>query len=113
MMRFLTENARLVCIHPGGMVKIRSSQSWVTIEGRAVLVATDPEQCEIEKCSNVVTPNVPCRKTRAVEKGYSTFIRIDRRQVCLDTVTGQTDGTLQGAVFYSVADPGQTLVAER
>jgi hypothetical protein len=31
--------------------------------------------------------------------------------LCLDTVTGLTNGTLQGTVRYSVADPGQTFVS--
>jgi hypothetical protein len=113
MMRFLTEDARLVCAHPGGTVKIQSSQRWVTIERRAILVATDPERCDIIGCSNLIPPNVPCRKSEAVNEGYSTFIRIERRPVCLETVTGLTDGTVRGAVFYSVAAPGQSLVTEQ
>jgi hypothetical protein len=109
-MRFLTEDARLVCVHPGGEVQIHARQSWVTIAQRSVLVATDPEGCDIVKCSNVVTPNVPCTKTLAVQTGYSTFIRIEGRKVCLDSVTGLTNGTLQGTILYSVARPGQTFV---
>lgn len=110
-MKFLTEDARLVCQHPGGEVRISARQSWVTIHQRKVLVATDPEGCSIVKCPNMVTPNKPCTRTLAVLEGYSAFIRIDRRQVCLDTVTGLTDGSPLGTVTYSVARPGQSLVA--
>jgi hypothetical protein len=110
-MKFLTEDARLVCVHPGGEVVIKARQSWVTIARRRVLVATDPEGCNIVKCSNLVTPNVPCTKTLPVITGYSGFIRIDGRKVCLDTVTGLTNGTLQGTVRYSVARPGQSFTS--
>ena len=110
-MRALTEDAQLVCIHPGGRVELKQRQSWVTIARRRVLVANDPEGCTIKTCSNVVTPNVPCTTTLAVLTGYSSFIRVGGHALCLDTVTGLTNGTLQGTVRYSVADPGQAFVS--
>jgi hypothetical protein len=109
-MKVLTEDARLVCVHPGGEVVNKTSQSWVTIARRKVLVATDPEGRSIVKCSNVVTPNVPCTQTLPVMTGYSTFIRVDGQRLCLDTVTGLTNGTLQGTIRYSVQAPGQNFV---
>ena len=42
-MRFLTVDALLVCAHELGKVGIVASQSWVTVEGRPVLVKADPE----------------------------------------------------------------------
>jgi hypothetical protein len=39
-------------------------------------------------------------------------VRIDGCAVCLDTVTGLTDGTPPGIVTYKVRSPGQTLVTE-
>jgi hypothetical protein len=110
--KILTEDAKLVCVHPLGQVVIKASQRWVTVVGRAVLVSSDPEVCTITKCTNLVTPNVPCSRTGAVVKGYSTFVRIDGRAVCLDAVSGLTNGTIQGTVRYSVAAPGQSFVAE-
>jgi hypothetical protein len=110
-MNILTEDASLVCIHPGGSVVLKQRQSWVTIEKRRVLVASDPEGCTIRSCSNVVTPMVPCTMTLAVMTGYSMFVRVDGNPMCLDSVTGLTNGTLQGTVRYSVADPGQGFIS--
>jgi hypothetical protein len=39
-------------------------------------------------------------------------VRIDGRRVCLDTVTGLTDGTPPGTIKYEVRSPGQDLVSE-
>ena len=111
-MRVLTEDAVLYCLHVPGRVGLDPRQSWVTIAKRRVLVAKDPEGRPISSaCWNVVTPNVPCTRTLPVITGYSTFIRVDGHELCLDTVTGLTNGTLQGTVRYSVADPGQTFIS--
>jgi hypothetical protein len=110
-MRFLTQDALLLCDH-GGQVKIAARQSWVRIDDRRVLVATDPEGCTIAGCPNT-NPFLglkPCTGTLRVTHGYSTFIRIDGHAVCLDAVTGLTDGTPPGTVKYTVKNPGQTLV---
>lgn len=110
-MRALTEDALLLCEH-GGQVRQDVHQSWVTIEGRRVLVATDPEGRSISRCPNT-NPGMglkSCGTTLRVTEGYSSLVRIDGRPVCLDTVTGLTDGTPQGDVKYTVEDPGQTLV---
>jgi hypothetical protein len=110
-MRVLTEDALLLCDH-GGPVRQGVHQSWVTIDGRRVLVATDPEGRSISRCPNT-NPFMglkACGTTLRVTEGYSSFLRIDGRPVCLDTVTGLTDGTPQGGVTYTVKDPGQTLV---
>jgi hypothetical protein len=50
--------------------------------------------------------------TLKVRKGYSDWIRIDGKRVCLDSVIGLTDGTPPGAVDYFVRDPEQLLVEE-
>jgi hypothetical protein len=110
-MRALTEDALLLCDH-GGQVRPAVRQSWVTIHRRRVLVATDPEDRSISGCPNrnVFLALVPCTTTLRVTRGYSSFVRIDGHPVCLDTVTGLTDGTPPGTVTYTVKDPGQTLV---
>jgi hypothetical protein len=110
-MRALTEDALLLCDH-GGQVKLAVHQSWVTINRRRVLVATDPESRSISGCPNTnpLLGLKPCTNTLRVTRGYSEFMRIDGRRVCLDAVTGLTDGTPQGAVKYTVKNPGQTLV---
>ncbi len=110
-MRALTEDALLLCDH-GGQVHLEMHQSWVTIDRRRVLVATDPESRSISGCPNrnVFLALVPCTTTLRVTAGYSSFLRIDGRRVCLDTVTGLTNGSPPGIVKYTVKNPGQTLV---
>ena len=109
-MRFLTEDAHLACKHVFGKVQIKASQGWVTIEKRAVLVQPDPEGKTITRCPNIGATIKPCQTTLKVQRGYSTFIRIDGQPVCLDTVQGLTDGTPPGVVLYDVRNPGQQLV---
>jgi len=111
-MLWLTEDARLVCTHEQGVVGIVRSQDLVTIAGRAVLVATDPEGRPIVGCPNIGATIKPCTATLAVQEGYSEWLRIAGDRVCLDTVRGLTDGTPPGIVEYKVRHPGQELVSE-
>ncbi len=111
-MRWLTEDAVLLCTHITGQVGIQPTQTLVRIAGRRVLVAIDPEGKGISACSNAAPPLKPCLTTLRVERGYSDLIRIEGRPVCLDTVTGKTDGTPPGTVYYNVHEPGQQLVTE-
>jgi hypothetical protein len=112
-MRLLTEDAVLVCAHELGVVGIAATQGLVRAGGRRVLVEKDPEARPIGGCPNVGPTIKPCATTLAVRVGYSGLLRIAGRRVCLDTVTGLTDGTPPGTVEYKVRSPGQTLVAER
>lgn len=111
MMRWLTEDARLACVHGGGIAN-KPSQKLVRIGGSRVLVATDPEGRGISGCpnANVLIGMRPCVTTLPVRTGYSVLVRIDGRRVCLSTVLGFTDGTPPGAVDYRVLSPGQALV---
>jgi hypothetical protein len=111
-MKWLTQDAVLRCDHVLGIVQLVHSQSWVTIESRAVLVATDPEGRSIAGCPNAAPPMYPCTMTLPVIKGYSDLLRIDGKTICLDTVTGRTNGNPPGVVDYTVASPGQIFVAE-
>ncbi len=108
-LKFLTEDTVLVCAHQG-VVETQSTQNFVTIAGRSVLVAPDPEGKRIRACPNVGLIIRPCFMTLSSSAGYSTFIRIEGRAVCLETVSGLTDGTPPGAVSYEVRQLGQTLV---
>jgi len=54
----------------------------------------------------------PCLTTLKVTAGYSNLIRIAGRRVCLDTITGLTDGTPPGLVKYKVNNAGQPFVQE-
>ena len=111
-MLWLTEDAKLVCAHRGN-VNIFYSQNFVTIHNRKILVKPDPVGKSITSCPNYSAVTKPCLTTLVVKKGYSNFIRIGGRSVCLDTVTGLTDGTPPGTVDYFVRLPGQGLVAQR
>jgi|SRR6267378_2074040 len=110
-MLVLTEDAGLFCKHGPGKVSIIATQELVTIDGRKVLVEIDPQGRPISGCPSVV-PFKPCLTTLVVDKGYSEFIRVENRRLCLDTVTGFTDGTPPGIVKYEVRYAGQTFVSE-
>ena len=107
-MLVITEDAGVFCKH-SGRVSNAPTQQLVTINGRRVLVKTDPEGRSISRCPNTV-PFKPCLTTLVVQKGYSEFIRADERRVCLDTVTGFTDGTPPGDAMYEVRSAGQQFV---
>lgn len=109
-MLVLTEDAGLYCKH-SGKVSIQATQALVMVEGRCVLVEPDPVGRPISLCPNVV-PFKPCLTTLLVQKGYSEFIRVEDRRLCLDTVTGFTDGTPPGVVMYEVRSAGQGFVSE-
>ena len=111
-MLWLTQDATLVCDH-GGRVGPATSQTLVRIKGRLALVNDNPERRPISACPNA-NPTIglrPCLTSLNVKQGYSSFITIGGRAVCLDTVTGLTDGSPPGTVNYRVVDPGQRLVA--
>lgn len=109
-MKYLTEDADLVCAHRG-VVRVKPSQSLVRIDDRRVLVEKDPEGKDIDRCPNRGPQIKKCGKTLRVRIGYSTFMRIDGRRICIDNLSGLTNGTPPGVVKYLVRDPGQQLVA--
>ncbi|MFF1830305.1 hypothetical protein [Paenarthrobacter sp. NPDC058040] len=108
-MKILVKEAILRCGHDGKVENV-PSQHWVRVAGSEILVATDPQGRDISMCPNIGINIKPCNKTLPVTKGYSTFIKIAGKAVCLDTVEGFTDGTPPGAVKYNVRRPGQTFV---
>jgi hypothetical protein len=87
-------------------------QDLVKIDGERVLVLGDPELKPIVGCCNVGPTIKPCTLTLKVTRGYSGRVRIDGRPICLDTITGNTDGTPPTAIQYVVVDPGQGWVEE-
>lgn len=111
-MLLLTEDALLICKHRLGKVDIKPTQDLVTIGRRRVLVDDNPEGRPINGCPNIGATIKPCTHTLRVQVGYSEWIRIEGKQVCLDTVTGLTDGTPPGTVKYIVQRPGQEFVQE-
>jgi hypothetical protein len=111
-MKLLTNTARLTCKHMTGEVHLLRHQDFVTIEGHAVLRKNDPELSPITGCANMGPTIKPCTLTLAAYKGYSSLVTIEGIPVCLDTITGLTDGTPPGTVEYIVRDPGQGFVNE-
>jgi hypothetical protein len=111
-MKILTEDAVVICQHVTGKVGFSPQQSWVRVNGRRVLIDSDPENRPIAGCTfqNIPIGILPCKVTRKVDLGYSEFIRIGGKRICLDTVTGKTDGQPVGSVTYNVTAPGQELV---
>jgi hypothetical protein len=107
-MLFLTEDAKLVCLHEMGRVQNVPTQNWVTIAQRRLLVEIDPEGKSIKGCPMLPPANRPCLITLKVDTGYSEFLRIDGRRICLDTVIGSTDGFPPSK--YKVNDAGQQFV---
>jgi hypothetical protein len=103
----------LVCRHQLGKVTNLPSQDLVTIDARRVLIEADPQGRPISGCPNYGPSIKPCTTTLRVEAGYSEWIRIDNRSLCLDSVTGFTDGTPPGIVRYIVDAPGQQWVTQR
>ena len=106
----MTEDAIVVCTHQLGNVSNQPSQKLVTIAGRRVLVDNDPETRSISRCPNIGVTMKPCQTTLKVVAGYSTLVKIDGHKICLQTVTGLTDGTPPGIIAYQVRAPGQQLV---
>lgn len=111
-MLLLTDAAHVVCKHELGKVIVSGVQTLVTIDGRPVLVEPDPQGRPIVGCPNIGATIKPCLLALPVQAGYSDWIRIDGRRVCLDTVTGLTDGTPPGVVKYEVRFAGQVFVTE-
>ena len=109
-MFFVTEDAVITCKHPGGFVENVPSQNWLTINTRRVLVEIDPEGRTINGCPNSGGVNKPCQKTLPVQTGYSGFMRVDGKRICLDPITGFTDGIPPGLFKYVVVDAGQPFV---
>jgi hypothetical protein len=112
-MYWLTEDARLVCGHEAGFVAIIATQNLVTVDGRRVLVAPDPEGRTIDHCPWVGPGLKPCNLTLVAKQGYSSWLRVDGRTVCLDTIRGFADSIPPATFDYFVRRPGQQLVSEQ
>jgi hypothetical protein len=112
-MLILNNEARLVCKHEPGKVKNKPSQNFVTIEKKPVLVENDPEGRTISGCPVIPPIGRSCVTTLTVRTGYSDWIRVGGKRICLDTITGFTDGTPPGTILYKVNFAGQEFVSEK
>lgn len=110
-MKILTQDATLVCRHESGKVSLPiTMQRYVTVQGVPVLVRGDLVPRPIGGCANMGPTIKPCALTVNVTRGYSDFVRIDGRPICLESLVGITDGTPPAGVEYHVRTPGQSLV---
>ncbi|MCA9972852.1 MAG: hypothetical protein KC425_21695 [Anaerolineales bacterium] len=109
-MKLLTKKAKIVCRHNTGRVQLRTPQDLVYVAGEPLLVEADPEQKVILGCSNIGPTIKPCALTLKVTAGYSRFIYVEGKPVCLDNLVGITDGTPPTAIQYIVKDAGQDFV---
>jgi hypothetical protein len=109
-MYLLVEDAVVLCDHQLGKVDLAITQQFVRINHRRILVEKNPEGRVIGGCPNYGPTIKPCTQTLPVKEGYSDLLRIEGKRVCLDTVTGLTDGTPPGTVNYRVKQPGQQWV---
>lgn len=111
-MKVLTETADMRCNHQAGIIDVIAGQSLLQINGRNVMVERAPIGRPVSGCPHVGPTIKPCTATVNVITGYSELVQIDGRRICLDTITGLTDGTPPGIVRYKVVEPGQQLVDE-
>jgi hypothetical protein len=110
-MKLLTTRAIFTCAHPPGQADAGPhAQGFVRIGGDPVLVGNDPGGLGVGMCPLVPPNNRPCTTTRRPVAGHSRWIRIDGTPVCLDRITGPTNGVPPGR--YAVVRPGQELVRE-
>ena len=112
-MLVLTQLATVLCQHKLGAVSIVPTQDVVSVEQKFVLIEPNPESRPIAGCPMYGALIKPCTQTYEVKKGYSSLMRIDGKRICLDNVTGLTNGTPPGSVPYNVAFAGQVFVSER
>jgi hypothetical protein len=108
-MLLISDAALLLCDHTTGIVQHAPSQRWVTIEGRPLLVQPDPVGWTITGCPNYGAGLTACLATLQVTDGHSSLLRVDGRAVCLDSVTGRTNGS-PGVFNYKVKNAGQRFV---
>ncbi|MFN8073813.1 MAG: hypothetical protein U0Q15_00165 [Kineosporiaceae bacterium] len=113
MRPWITIDADVRCDHKLGRVDVATTEDFVFVQGRTVVVGDDPTGRPIGGCPNVGAAIKPCQHTLQVAAGRSTFVRIGGRPVVRADLEGITDGTPPGTVRYRVLDPGQVLVAEQ
>ncbi len=109
-MLIVTKKAIIICQHVPGTVAKKASKDFVRISNSPILRGADPIGRGISKCSNVSASTKPCTSTLTVQKGHSTLAFVEGQPICMQNLSGLTDGTLPGTVKYKVANPGQNFV---
>jgi hypothetical protein len=111
MSRVLTDKSSLVCANQGS-VQLTATQSKLRVAGAQVLVTGDLSGAPISGCTTVTdtnTSSVQCLKIASVVGGVSTKLKVSGKGVLLESVKGQTAGTVGGLVqTWSVQSAGQS-----
>lgn len=93
----LISNSNVTCGHLG-KVQV-SSSAKLRVNGQPVLLKSSIENKTVANCGTVPNPNTgakPCTKVIAVSTGEATKLKVGGKAVILDTLTGDTDGTVGG-----------------
>lgn len=113
----LTDNGVLRCSHRGplgGRVNVHVTQHFVRINGGCLHVKNNTVNCSMDSlsCAIIQDPSkglFPCKKTVSAVSGYSRFVSIEGKPICLDSITGNTLSNPAGGT-YSVRNSGQRFV---
>lgn len=111
-MYVLVAESVVKCAH-GGIVGIKPSQNLVFIEEVPMLVEPDLVDRPISACPHTSGATPPCLVTVSVEEGptYASFVRIEGRRLCKDSLSGKTDWSKLSLVPFNATDARQTLVS--
>lgn len=99
MPKVLTETAQIACAHMG-KVQAVAGQVKLKVQGSRALVSGDLAGKPVAGCATPPNPNtstVPCLSTTSAgAQGVSTKLKVNGRGVLLESISGQTSGTVGG-----------------
>lgn len=114
MPKVLTAQSDVQCAHAGG-IKPVASGTKLKVGGAPVLLQGDLDGAPIPPpalCTTVPDPNtatVKCTATASAIGGVATKLKVGGRGVLLESVQGQTNGTVGGTPqTWRVVSAGQT-----
>ena len=110
MKYWLTKKGRVECLHPKpGVVNVAVTQHLVRIGGGYVNVKANTVRRRMVGCKHPTSTNSkPCRLSLNDNDEYSTFVKIQGKPPCLETIAGDTNSV--PPTFYKVVLVGQTFV---
>jgi|GEM_PF-670949 len=118
MSAVLTTSAIVLCGHPPGTAQPLTSTAVLTVgtPGRAVLTEADLKRAPIVGCplSPPASGNVGCQTILAITAGTSSTLLVNGAPVLLDTLAGDTSGTVGGTPqkLLSASDPLSVLATQ-
>jgi hypothetical protein len=102
----VTVGSTVQCAH-GGTITLKSSQSKLTVDGNAALLATDIVGATISGCTVAASNSTaPCTTVASLIAGSATALGVGGTPVLLDSAKGLTNGLPQPAT-WNVASAGQ------